>query len=199
MDRKAMFKIQKIVDEHLRAGHGYELLWIGNKLLHGSAVSLIKRQIQVNFSVKTQSKSLLPQVCVDKSAFPFEDHSIDYVVLSQIFRRDQEPELCLKELSRILRQDGKLLIAEEEPIPFWMSLLQSLKLHRSYLKKIQRFLEREGWELEKRSQFHKGIVLLFQRKMLRCEVLKMTENVLIEKVPVLDFLGQRRKGKEDFL
>jgi SAM-dependent methyltransferase len=101
---------QKVVDECLMAKHGYELIWIGADLITGSDISPIKRQLKLEF-LNSEAKGERPaHILVEKDALPFEQNSMDFIVLSHVLEFEKNPEILLKEVRRVLRPDGILLI-----------------------------------------------------------------------------------------
>jgi SAM-dependent methyltransferase len=138
---------QKVVDECLSTKHGYELIWIGEDLLHGSRVSPIKRQLKASFF---EEQEILSQedVVMEKFAWPFVQHSVDFIVFSHVLDLENNPEFLLKEAHRVLRMDGALLITGMSPWG-WGKWLRK----RQRAGKLCQLSVKQGFELKKRYFF----------------------------------------------
>jgi SAM-dependent methyltransferase len=101
---------QKIVNQNLTLKHGYELIWMGSDLISGSRASPIKRQIKMGFFQEDCLGPFPVDCLVEPDALPFEENAIDFVILSHVLEFEKNPQVLLKEIYRVLRPDGALLI-----------------------------------------------------------------------------------------
>jgi SAM-dependent methyltransferase len=144
---------QEIVNSYLKLKHGYELLWFGSSLVSGSIVSPIQRHLNIGFlngdAARQAGGHLYPNLYIDRERFPLEAHSIDLIVFSHVFEFEPSPEILLREIYRVLRPDGMLIITGLNPVRFFSArkLLKILrpdcffKSQKIYLRSASDFLK----------------------------------------------------------
>ncbi|MCL2677061.1 MAG: class I SAM-dependent methyltransferase [Streptococcaceae bacterium] len=93
-------------------------------------------------------------------SIPFEEHSFDIVICSASFHHFPHPEQFLNEAERVLKENGRLIIAEIH-IPIFLKLY-NWRLHRFSKegdvkvyspKELKALFNKKGWKVIKRKIF----------------------------------------------
>ncbi len=72
--------------------------------------------IQIDPILKGQQTAVLIDHC---EMLPFASESIDLIVLPHVLELSQDPHQALREVERVLRPEGRLLIAGFNPVSLW--------------------------------------------------------------------------------
>jgi SAM-dependent methyltransferase len=171
---------QKVVDECLITKHGYELIWIGEDLIYGSRVSPIKRQLKIGFLPESAKTSV--DMMVEKSALPFGQNSIDFIIFSHVLDLEKNPEILLKEAHRVLRLDGALLITGFRSFFKFFNFFNFFGLRRrNRMGRLRGLAEQQGFQLKKRYFFGSKLSKLFKSRLSWLGCLSPGYALLLEK------------------
>jgi SAM-dependent methyltransferase len=86
-----------------------------------------------------------PDVFADARALPFSRDSVDHALLLDVLEHIPDPDLCIAELSRVLKVGGSLTIQ----VPFLYPVHDApLDFHRWTRHGLERAAERNGFEVE---------------------------------------------------
>lgn len=99
----------------------------GARLLDAGAGSapyrdLFWRQQYESCDIRQVDQSYVPTYLCDLTNIPVENGRYDYVVMNQVLEHIQEPSLALREINRVLKDDGRLICStplfyQEHEIP----------------------------------------------------------------------------------
>lgn len=115
-------------------------------------------------------------VCADAGSLPFEDHSFDTVVLSEVLDHVVDPKLVLFEIKRILRDGGKLIVSLDELSLafrvlwfFWIRtnpgrVWQGAHLHHFNIDSFEKLLISSGFSVEKRETGFSGMIVFYKAR-----------------------------------
>jgi SAM-dependent methyltransferase len=127
LGRKVLADQQTMLDEILPRTRGYALAVMSQippeQLVSASKTSH-KWWLSVRAHIRTDINEapddyLMPQVLTDQVQWPFEDDSLDVVVLYHSLDFAQWPHQTLREAARCLSASGKLIIVGFNPISTW--------------------------------------------------------------------------------
>lgn len=86
-----------------------------------------------------------PDVFADARALPLSEDSVDHALLLDVLEHIPDPDLCIAELSRVLKVGGSLTIQ----VPFLYPVHDApLDFHRWTRHGLERAAERNGFEVE---------------------------------------------------
>jgi len=98
-------------------------------------------------------------VFYDGKIFPFPDHSFDSVITSQVLEHVFTPDLFLKEINRVLKPGGKLLLS----VPFvWDEHEQPYDFARYSSFGLKHLLQENNFTIEKHIKTLPDIRVIFQ-------------------------------------
>lgn len=87
-----------------------------------------------------------PLVCGDATRLPFKNNSTDVIICTDVLEHLHNPELCVSECSRVLKQDGTFIVN----VPNGYNLIEA----------IYDFVREDGYEHVQRFSFRKIKTLL---------------------------------------
>ncbi len=93
-------------------------------------------------------------LCADYGELPFDSNSIDLIVMPHTLEFSDHPHQVMREVSRVLRPDGQVVIAGFNPMSLW-GVRRSIGTHTSYpwngqfiqLPRVKDWLELVGLEI----------------------------------------------------
>lgn len=91
-----------------------------------------------NFKLTDIMKHDWAQNIVDAHKMPFEDSSLDFIILNNVIHHLSKPIVALSECSRVLKNNGKVLI-QDVHLSFVMRVLQSITKHEGYSYNVDVF------------------------------------------------------------
>lgn len=93
------------------------------------------------------------------NSFPFSDGEFDLVICNQVLEHVFEPELFLKEVNRVLKKGGKIILT----VPFcWDEHEQPYDYARYTSFGLKYIFEKNGFIVEKQSKLTSGLFCLTQ-------------------------------------
>lgn len=110
---------ERILD--LAAGTGRSTLPFAERGAHAVACDFSLGMLRVGKQTQRASEPPLPFVCADALALPFPDATFDAVTMSYGLRNLVDPDAGLRELRRVTRPGGRLVI-NEFSAPVWAPL-----------------------------------------------------------------------------
>ena len=98
------------LDAVLTEQKGYELLLLGKDDLSAVSSSPVKHKFAAIFDTKSRLA-----LCSEYESLPLANESLDVIVIWHVLDTYQQPMLLLKELKRVLRPDGQLVLVGVNP------------------------------------------------------------------------------------
>lgn len=96
------------------------------------------------FNTATEWYGTRPDVFADARALPMPDSSVDHALLLDVLEHIPDPDLCLAELSRVLKRDGTLTVQ----VPFLYPVHDApLDFHRWTRHGLERAAARHGFSI----------------------------------------------------
>jgi SAM-dependent methyltransferase len=97
------------------------------------------------YNTATEWYGTRPDLFADARALPLSDGSVDHALLLDVLEHIPDPELCLAELSRVLKRDGTLTVQ----VPFLYPVHDApLDFHRWTRHGLERAAVRHGFSVE---------------------------------------------------
>jgi ubiquinone/menaquinone biosynthesis C-methylase UbiE len=103
---------------------------------------------------------------------PFKDNMFDTVLFYETIEHVEDPEKCLKEIKRVLKKDGNLIVAMDSGN--WMfrvvwfvwektkgRVWQGAHLHPFYHKDLEKLIKESGFKIKKKMFTHLGMEVVF--------------------------------------
>lgn len=119
--------IQTRLDEWCPKLFGYHLLKLG-----GLSCELHSKNCCIQHQIHLDSENPLHTIIADSYRLPFAEKSIDAVILSHQLDYSNDPHLLLREVDRVLVDDGYMIITGFNPISF-SGLASLLPWRKKYL------------------------------------------------------------------
>ena len=143
----ASFIDTKINGKTLNIGGG-EVLWIENDLFLGNPNFISS---DINEKNLTDKNKAINKIIIDATNIPFKDNELSQIIMLDVLEHIKKHELALKEINRVLKKQGKLIICV--PNDTFLSYLNPIRYaqhERHYtLKQITNLLEKNGFKIEK--------------------------------------------------
>ncbi len=109
--------------EHVSDVFGYHAMQLGLPQIDGlQANRMPKRWLALGPSdvfAAAHRGDALTQVACDFTALPFDDNSLDLIVLPHSLEWCGEAASCLREVERVLRPEGRLVLTGFNPLSWW--------------------------------------------------------------------------------
>ncbi len=119
----------------------------------------VDRYIGLEFDKPESRAANYADFFYDGNHFPFNDASYDVVLSNQVLEHVFNPDEFLKEILRILKPEGKLLLS----VPFvWDEHLQPLDYARYSSFGLRSLLERHGFVVEELRKMNADVRVIFQ-------------------------------------
>ncbi|MFG6448369.1 class I SAM-dependent methyltransferase [Roseateles sp. BYS180W] len=116
---------QPRIDSAVADCFGFHALQLGMPALQGLRANRMPQRWLAQEGSEHASAALLCEF----DALPFPSSSLDLVVLPHTLERTQDPHRCLREVERVLRPEGRLVVLGMNPAGAWV-LRQNLGLLR---------------------------------------------------------------------
>lgn len=108
LEKHHVNKVKKVIVNQL---HGHVLdVGCGNKKFYNDVKNQVKEYIGLDHPETLHNKEKI-DVFATAYDIPFNDESFDFVLLTQVLEHLEEPKKALKEVNRVLKKDGKLIIS----------------------------------------------------------------------------------------
>lgn len=99
---------------------GYHALQLGLPWLDTLAANRMPHKwLAIDDSMHGEAAERKPALVTDFAALPFEENSIDLVVLPHSLELNTDPHATLREVERVLVPEGKVVICGLNPASFW--------------------------------------------------------------------------------
>ncbi|NES18025.1 MAG: class I SAM-dependent methyltransferase [Symploca sp. SIO3E6] len=119
-------------------------LGCGKVPLYEACKNLVDEHICVDWPNTLHKNQYLDFECDLTQELPFKDQEFDTIILSDVLEHIPQPEYLWKEMSRILKKDGKILLN----VPFYYWLHEAPYDYYRYTEyALRRFAELEGFEV----------------------------------------------------
>lgn len=138
-------------------------------------------------------------VLCDAAALPFADHSVDFVLISEVLEHLTYPGIVLSEVRRVLKRDGKVLVTVPSILNIELVAKMSAKIRGEFYEHLHSFTPWNLKTLMKRnglviSSIHTHLFLPVPWLRLRCsnhvieKLYNFVENIL-ERLPGISRFG----------
>jgi len=144
--RLAVDRTAALYEEHIPAHCRGRLLDLGCGFvpLHGVYAPHVERSVCADWPNTIHKSSNLDVACDLTSELPFLDACFDTVILSDVLEHVPDPSLLWREMSRVLRPGGKLLLN----VPFLYRIHEAPHDYYRYTEfALRRFAEQSGFDL----------------------------------------------------
>lgn len=104
----------------LRRLHGDAVLWIGEQGAMPQALGqcMVRHAVHAGRQITATDGSDLPRIRTSCSELPFASASLDGVVLHHSLEGSRDPRACIREVERVLKPGGRLIICAFNPFSF---------------------------------------------------------------------------------
>ena len=104
----------------LRRLHGDAVLWIGEQGAMPQALGqcMVRHAVHAGRQITATDRSDLPRIRTSCSELPFASASLDGVVLHHSLEGSRDPRACIREVERVLKPGGRLIICAFNPFSF---------------------------------------------------------------------------------
>ena len=141
-------------DAHVADVFGYHAMQLGTSNLDALRANRMPHRWMLEVSdawgMAAQRQSVLaPLAWVHDDALPFANDSLDLVVMPHTLELSSDPHACVREVYRVLRPEGRMVITGFNPMSWWglSQRWRHLAAHRRLLRRLgwgQLFLPQEG-------------------------------------------------------
>ena len=110
-----------LIRGQVRRFHGECLLWMGAAPNAASATArcMINTRIFLSQDASAARHSELPSVITVAQALPVPANSVDGVVVHHALECAEDPRAAIREITRVIRPGGRLLICAFNPLSLW--------------------------------------------------------------------------------
>lgn len=153
--RRSLYKMMKLQGASL----GGRLLDIGCGSKPYQNLCAATEYVGMELDTPENRSSKNADIFYDGKSFPFPDASFDSVILNQVLEHVFEPDLLMKEISRVLKTSGKLLIT----VPFfWDEHEQPYDYARYTSFGLKYLVEKYRFEIQVQEKATVGALALLQ-------------------------------------
>ncbi|NCF43360.1 MAG: methyltransferase domain-containing protein [Proteobacteria bacterium] len=101
----------------LRRLHGDAVLWIGEQASMPQALGqcMVRHAVHAGRQITAAGSADLPRIRTSCSELPFATASLDGVVLHHSLEGSRDPRACIREVERVLKPGGRLIICAFNP------------------------------------------------------------------------------------
>ena len=192
----ASFIDRNIKGKTLNIGGG-EMLWIENDLFLGNLNFISSDIDEKNLTDKNKA---INKIIIDATNIPFKDNELSQIIMLDVLEHIKKHELALKEINRVLKKQGKLIICV--PNDTFLSYLNPIRYaqhERHYtLKQITNLLEKNGFKIEKVSAGGGIFELanLYTHLIIKYTTGKIINPKYLDKLRDIEYKHNKKNGNE---
>ena len=111
-----------LIRSQVRRFHGESLLWMGPvpQASVATARCMVKNRFFLSRDPSTVCDSELPSAIAISEALPIPTNSVDGVVVHHALEYAEDPRAAIREITRVIRPGGRLLICSFNPLSLWV-------------------------------------------------------------------------------
>lgn len=110
---------QQQYDQIVEDIFGFHALQIGTPCIEGLRRNRISHRWVMQLQAPAATANCSANFCAAPEALPFQADQLDLVLLPHALEASNQPHQTLREASRVLRPEGKLIISGFNPARFW--------------------------------------------------------------------------------
>ena len=112
-----------LIRRQVRRFHGECLLWMGPapQAVAATARCMVKNRFYLSRDSSAVRDSELPSTIAVSEALPIPTNSMDGVVVHHALEFAEDPRAAIREITRVIRPGGRLLICSFNPLSLWMA------------------------------------------------------------------------------
>lgn len=132
-------------DAHVANVFGYHAMQLGTSNIDALRANRMPQRWMVEVAdswgmASARDSALAPQAWVHDDALPFANDSLDLVVLPHTLELSSDPHACVREVYRVLRPDGRMVITGFNAMSWW-----GISQRWRHVSARSRLLRRMGW------------------------------------------------------
>ena len=111
-----------LIRSQVRRFHGESLLWMGPvpQASVATARCMVKNRFFLSRDRSIVCDSELPSAIAISEALPIPTNSVDGVVVHHALEYAEDPRAAIREITRVIRPGGRLLICSFNPLSLWV-------------------------------------------------------------------------------
>ena len=111
-----------LIRSQVRRFHGESLLWMGPAPEAAVATGrcMVKNRFYLSGDASAVGDSDLPSTIAISEALPIPTNSVDGVVVHHALEYAEDPRDAIREITRVIRPGGRLLICSFNPLSLWV-------------------------------------------------------------------------------
>lgn len=119
--RRLLRRETALIRSQVRRFHGECLLWMGPapKAVAATARCMIKTRFYLSRDASAARRSELPALIAVPEGLPVPSNSVDGVVVHHALEYAEDPRAAIREITRVIRPGGRLLICAFNPLSLW--------------------------------------------------------------------------------
>ena len=119
--RRLLRRETALIRSQVRRFHGESLLWMGPapNAVAATARCMIKTRFYLSQDASAARRSELPASIAVPEALPVPSNSVDGVVVHHALEYAEDPRAAIREVTRVIRPGGRLLICAFNPLSLW--------------------------------------------------------------------------------
>ncbi|MCZ6889424.1 MAG: methyltransferase domain-containing protein [Gammaproteobacteria bacterium] len=129
---------QALIQQRVRGFHGDTLLWLGpvSEATHATSRCMVKTRIFGHCEPRRAAGGLAT-IATRTHCLPLPTNSVDGVVLHHVLEESEDPRRAIREVTRVIRPGGRLLICGFNPWSLWSARKTWAMLRRQRFRNLQ--------------------------------------------------------------
>ena len=121
--KRLLVRETALIRRQVRRFHGECLLWMGPapQATAATARCMVKNRFYLSRDPSAVRESELPSMIAVSQALPIPTNSLDGVVVHHALEYAEDPRAAIREITRVIRPGGRLLICSFNPLSLWMA------------------------------------------------------------------------------